>query len=56
MDEQRTCNHCNEILNEYFHQIMTYECRFYVCINPECSNYALLQIPVEGMPINEKHD
>lgn len=54
MDEKRTCNQCSETLNEYFHEIMTYECRFFVCINPKCANYSLLQIPLEMMPNEEK--
>lgn len=60
----KTCNQCHEEMtitkiitvlkfhekgenNFEFH-------RFFCCSNPECPNYALLQIPLEDMPKEEE--
>lgn len=64
MTELATCNQCSHELCSVMKPILfnrnvkkyilnddniTYDI-IYICTNPECPNYALLQIPLERMP------
>lgn len=50
MENQATCNQCGEQLYRYKNLRIEY----YFCINPACPNYALIQIPLEDMPMKIK--
>lgn len=53
----KTCNQCQQELTLGRIKIdatQRYHC--YVCCNPECPNYGLLQIPREDMQLTEEKD
>jgi predicted secreted protein len=57
--EMNTCNQCHKELSVETKHYFTGRSNVgyiknYVCINPACPNYALLQMPAEDMPKEEK--
>ena len=46
--EKHTCNQCFRQMKFTLAEVGVVS--FYVCTNPDCPNYALVQIPVEFMP------
>ena len=47
---KRTCNMCNEQIQNFDGKTSVGTLRIYACTNPPCPNYALVQIPEEQMP------
>ena len=48
-DKNKHCNQCGKELKGVYSAEMTW-----YCVNPECPNYALQQIPLEEMPKQEE--
>ena len=44
------CNYCKGKIEQVGFGALDYPAYIYVCKNPECPVYALLQVPVEDMP------
>ena len=53
-EEARKCNQCGKGLMEAKSISRPTSLTISVCANPECINYALLQIPVELTPDEDK--
>jgi len=50
--EKHSCNQCFEEMTsiEGFFGILVEPCVLYMCYNPKCISYGLVQVPAELMP------
>jgi ssDNA-binding Zn-finger/Zn-ribbon topoisomerase 1 len=54
MSKKHTCNQCGKQL-DIFELRQKITLGIYVCCNPACPNFSLVQIPVEDMPKEKKN-
>lgn len=52
--EKKHCNQCGRLMFYHVFEQLNGLGNPYVCNNPECPNYSLLQMAVEDMPKSEK--
>jgi ssDNA-binding Zn-finger/Zn-ribbon topoisomerase 1 len=48
-ETEYTCNQCGK---ELLHVSYPNSTEIWVCTNPECPNFAILQIPAKFLPVN----